>query len=289
MTDVFEDRDAAIPLGDPSPLGAPSAAHDRRAAIVTGAGSGIGRAIALRFTALGINCVLNGRRPEPLKKTADLCATAPGDVEVVTGDVGDQEQRGELVHACVEVFGRIDVLVNNAGGSHALPLLDPDIQAWRAELATNLEAAAFLSTQAAEHMRSRGTGRIVNIGSVYGVQALDNAFYDEIYPAVTEDDRGPVRALAYAASKGGLLQLTRELAAAMGPWNITVNLVAPGMIAVESRVISPERRKLLESRTPLRRIGRPEDVAAAVEFLASAAAAFITGAELRVDGGWTVW
>jgi NAD(P)-dependent dehydrogenase (short-subunit alcohol dehydrogenase family) len=263
--------------------------RDRRVAIITGAGSGIGRAIALRFTGLGINCLLNGRRPEPLKQTAELCATAPGDAEIAIGDIAEPEQRSDVVHACLDLFGELDVLVNNAGGSCALPLLDPDVQAWRTEVATNLEAAAFLSVHAADAMRRRGAGRIINIGSVYGVQALDNSLYEEIYPTVSRGDRGPVRAIAYAASKGGLLQLTRELAAAMGPWNITVNLVAPGMIDVESRLISPSRRKLLESRTPLRRVGQPEDVAAAVEFLASDAASFITGAELRVDGGWTVW
>lgn len=260
-----------------------------RAAIITGGGSGIGRAIVHALSAVGVHCCIMGRRPEPLRATAAEVGGASGRIEVVVGDVGRDDDRRRLVNTCLESFGTLDVLVNNAGYSTAAPLLDFSPKAWRQELRDNLEGAAFLSLGALEVMRDAGRGRVVNIGSVYATLAPNHRFYAEQHPAQTPERRGPIRALAYGASKGGLLTLTRELAVASAAWGITVNMVSPGMIEVESRPLDSAVRERLCAATPAGRLGTPADVAMAVRFLVSDDASFITGHELRVDGGWSIW
>lgn len=138
-------------------------------------------------------------------------------------------------------------------------------------------------------MRDHGGGRIVNIGSVYGSLGLNNTYYGARLPWITDGNRGPVREVAYSASKGAVLQLTRELATALGPWNITVNTVTPGMIPVAAIPMAEDIRDRLSGMTPLGRVGLPSEIAPAVWFLAGPGASFITGAELKIDGGWSIW
>jgi 3-oxoacyl-[acyl-carrier protein] reductase len=140
-------------------------------------------------------------------------------------------------------------------------------------------------------MREQKWGRVVNIASVYSTLALNNDLYGDSLPSADEQGLGPTRQPAYHSSKGALLTLTRDLAVAVANWGITVNAVSPGMFMTEQtdRLVSPDVRKKLESMTPMRRFGEPNEVAYAVRFLVSEEASFITGIDLRVDGGWSIW
>jgi NAD(P)-dependent dehydrogenase (short-subunit alcohol dehydrogenase family) len=260
---------------------------ETRAALITGGGGAIGRALTKVLAVGGVNCCIMGRTPKTLEETVDFVADAPGDVIPCRGDVTDPEDRKRAVHTCIEAFTSLDILVNNAGYSSAHPLLRYPLETWRQEMAANLEAVAFLIREVLPFMFDRRWGRIVNIGSVYGSLALNNRFYRTKWP--TGDPDGPYRALAYSASKGGVVAVTRDFAAAVGKRGITVNVVSPGMIQTDARPIEPDRDSEFSEMTPVGRVGSPEDVAHAVAFLASDKASFITGHELVVDGGWSIW
>src|SRR5882724_11390406 len=204
-------------------------AEDERVAIVTGAGTGIGQAIALGLAAAGIRCVVVGRRPEPLGETVQL-APDPGRLAAMHGDVTDAADRERIAGDTLRRFGRIDILVNNAGISSIGPLLKADEAAWRRVMATNVDAAFFMAQAVLPAMRDRHWGRIINIGSVYGVLALNPALYDS-FP--DDPKLGPTRQPAYHSSKGALINLTRDLAAAVAKWRVTVNIVSPGMIITD--------------------------------------------------------
>ncbi len=208
---------------------------------------------------------------------------------MVPADVSVTEDRERIVKETLNRFGRLDILVNNAGTSANAPLLDYTVSDWRRIMETNLEACFFLAQQAIPAMRDQGYGRIVNIASVYGSLGLNHAFYVDRFPP--DEGRGPVRQPAYHSSKGGLLNLTRDLAIAVAPWGITVNAVSPGMFPSEGsdKVLTPEIIARYVACTPIARFGEPREIGYAVKFLASEDSSFITGAELRVDGGWSIW
>jgi NAD(P)-dependent dehydrogenase (short-subunit alcohol dehydrogenase family) len=261
---------------------------DQRTAIVTGAGTGIGQAIALRLAEKGIRTLIVGRRPEPLAETVRRATADGGEIVALSADIAAAEGREAAVRAALDAFGRIDILVNNAGVSSIAPLLASTEEEWRRVMATNVDAAFFMAQAVLPSMRERRWGRIVNIGSVYGVLALNPALYDGFSE---HGPSGPRRQPAYHTSKGAILNLTRDLAAAVAPWNVTVNTVSPGMVITEQSdgLLSAEVERKLCAMTPLGRFGKPDEIAYAVRFLASEEAAFITGEELRVDGGWTIW
>ena len=261
--------------------------RQERVAIVTGAGTGIGQAIALTLAQSGIRTVIAGRRPAPLQETVARSPDA-NPIVAVAADITKADGRSRAVQAALDRFGRIDILVNNAGVSSIAPLLSSTEAEWRRVMATNVDAAFFMAQDVLPSMRAGQWGRIVNIGSVYGVLALNPSLYDGFND---DGDLGPRRQPAYHTSKGAVLNLTRDLAAAVAKWKITVNTVSPGMVITEQSdgLLSPEVERRLCGMTPLGRFGKPEEIAYAVRFLASDEAAFITGEELRVDGGWTIW
>ncbi len=155
-------------------------------------------------------------------------------------------------------------------------------------MATNVDAAFFMAQRVLPSMRERHFGRIVNIGSVYGALALNPAHYDTF----TDDPEfGPRRQPAYHTSKGAVLNLTRDVAAAVAKWGVTVNTVSPGMVTTEQSdgLLSDEVNRRLCAMTPVGRFGEPAEIAYAVRFLVSERAGFITGTELTVDGGWSIW
>jgi NAD(P)-dependent dehydrogenase (short-subunit alcohol dehydrogenase family) len=262
-------------------------ASSERVAIVTGAGTGIGQAIALALAEAGRRVVIVGRRAEPLQDTLARSST-PDLIVAMPGDITSADDRARVVGEVVARFGRIDILVNNAGVSSIEPLLDSSEPEWRRVMATNVDAAFFMAQAALPAMRDRQWGRIVNIGSVYGALALNPALYDTF---ADDPKRGPDRQPAYHTSKGAILNLTRDLAAAVAKWKVTVNTVSPGMIVTDQSrgLLSEDVTRKLCAMTPLGRFGEPKEIAYAVRFLASDEAAFITGEELRVDGGWTIW
>jgi NAD(P)-dependent dehydrogenase (short-subunit alcohol dehydrogenase family) len=259
----------------------------QRVAIVTGAGTGIGQAITYALNEVGIRCLAVGRRPEPLDETR-AGARVPDDILTLAADVTDADDRARIVAAALDRWGRVDILINNAGVSVRAHLLEYPESEWRRVMATNVDAVFFLSQAVLPMMRDGGYGRIVIIASMYGSLTLNPDQYDS-FPH--DDERGPVRQPAYHTSKSALLNLTRELAGAVAPMNVTVNSVSPGFVVTDqSRSLMPDDVKLrLTSATPLKRFGEPWEIASAVRYLASEEAGFITGADLLVDGGWSIW
>lgn len=284
--------------------------------IVTGAGGRLGRAITHRLLHDGFLCVLADRREEALQDTVRFLPSADFRKRAVLAvtDIRDRDERRRLVALAKEQPGGVLFgLVNNAGVGTLRPLLDESVEDWRNTMEVNMEAAYFLAQAAIEEMRHHGGGRIVNIASAHGMIGLDNRQLGRRAPGETPNDRGPVRQSAYATSKGGLIQLTRDLAAAVGHWGINVNSISPGNILrtdqiaetsrstpsadsdrsyVPSRLgdkIDPEVARSLAANNPLGRVGKPAEIAGPVSFLVSADASYITGANLVVDGGWTIW
>jgi NAD(P)-dependent dehydrogenase (short-subunit alcohol dehydrogenase family) len=245
---------------------------DKRA-IVTGAGRGIGRAIALAMASEGAELLLLGRTEAPLQETSGLIEAAGGRAWVRTCDVRDDDQVDACVQAAVDRWGAIDILANNAGIDDDTPFLDVDRGRWRDIVATNLTAPFVTSQAVARVMRETGGGAIVHNASI-DASGGDGPF------------------AAYNASKAGLLGLNRTMALELAPYGIRSNCVSPGFTHTEmtESAVGPALMEYLQrsfARVPMRRLVRPEEVAAAFVFLASDDASAITGTELRVDCGLT--
>ena len=242
-----------------------------RVAIVTGGGTGIGAAIALLLARHGADLVIAGRRIDKLEAAAAEVreATARRCTPIAT-DVRDPEQVKRLVERTVAEFGRIDILINNAGGSIQAALRARTPEIWLDAFALNTHAAFYCSNEVVPHFVEQGSGAIVNISSLAGVH-------------------GTVGVGDYSSAKAALQMFTRVAAAEWGPRGVRVNCVAPGMIATDLAQANWERRNFDAMAAcqsfPLRRPGRPEEVAHAVVFLASDAASYITGETLVVGGG----
>lgn len=248
-----------------------------KTALVTGAGTGLGKAAAVGLAKAGATLCLVGRREAPLAETADMLSTKGFEARQVPADVTLEDDVRRIAGA----IGHVDILVNNAGTSDRQPWEAVTGDDWDRVLDLNLKAAFRLSQMFAPRMVEAGSGRIINVSSVYGTLAPHRALYAE---AVSFDMP------SYGASKAGLLGLTRHLAAILGPKGITVNALSPGMMETErtAALIGAGTREALVARTPVRRLGTPADIEAAMVFLASPAAAFVTGHDLVVDGGFSL-
>ena len=237
-----------------------------RVALVTGAARGMGLAIARRLLADGYRVTVIDINPRALGALAPMVEEHGGRLHAESASVTDGEAVRAVVEGMVGRWGKLDVLVNNAGLARPGDLLTMTESDWDDVLSVNLKGAFLCSRAAAPAMRNGGA--IVSIGSVAGAGFGDGS-------------------PAYSASKAGLVGLTKSMAHTLGPQGIRVNLVAPGVTMTEwvSRNISEERRTQFEQESPLRRLGQPEDVAATVAFLASEDARHITGQVISVSGG----
>jgi len=247
-------------------------ATTRRTALVTGASQGIGAAIAVALARDGFDVALSSRRPEALADTAAQIITAGARALPVELDVLSETGIERAMNEVLKGFGQLDLLVNNAGVTNQKSALEITPAEWEAVIATNMTGTFFMSQQMGRHLvATKRPGSIVNIGSTHGLVAM------------------PLR-VAYGSSKGGITQLTRLLAIEWAEHGIRVNAIAPGRVETASRAAlnrAPGYREMVLKRIPLGRFASCEDVAGAVCYLASPAAAYITGQTLILDGGLT--
>ncbi|CAM5776778.1 glucose 1-dehydrogenase 2 [Labrys miyagiensis] len=250
---------------------------EHKVAIVTGASSGLGRAIALRYAREGARVVLADRHEEPLEgglPTLDLIRRAGGTAISHPTNVSKWADIDSLVTTAVEAYGRLDVMVNNAATYTSTNLVETSEEQWERVMAVNLTGVFLGCRRAVQQMLTQETidevrGRIVNISSQHGMVASPGD-------------------LPYGVSKGGVVQMTRQIAVDHARDFIVCNAVAPGKIVTGKPGIAndPEALDYSRRRTPWPRLGRPEDVAGAALFLASDMATYVTGINLLVDGGW---
>jgi NAD(P)-dependent dehydrogenase (short-subunit alcohol dehydrogenase family) len=248
--------------------------HDKTA-VITGAGSGIGRAMALLFAREGARVLAADLDGAAAKETAAMVHAEGGLCLPHTVDASDPEQVRRMIETAISELGRIDVLCNNAGIGSTTDVVDCEAEDWDRVMAVNVRSVFLGCKYALPHMVKQGRGAIVNTASVAGMVGV------------------PKRA-SYCASKGAVIALTRQVAMDFVKQGIRVNCVCPGTVdspwverllaGVEDKA---EARAALEARQPMGRLGTPEEVAAAALYLASDDAAFVTGTSIVLDGGWT--
>ena len=232
--------------------------------LITGSSRGIGAAMAKLFYENGYNVAINYNNSE--KEAKELCSSLPGSL-LLKGDVSNESDVRTMVEKSVEHFGKIDVLINNAGISQTGLLQDISLSDWERLFSINVTGTFLMSKYAAKNMIANHSGKIINISSIWGVS-------------------GASCESCYSASKGAVIAFTKALAKELGASNITVNCIAPGFIDTDmNKNISKEDTQTFCNETPLGRIGTPNEVAKAALFLASENADFITGQILGVDGG----
>lgn len=245
-----------------------------KVAIVTGAGQGIGRVTALAMARAGARVVVNDVSDERLEEVRATISELSGEVLTVNADVSIREQVSRMVKETIDVFGKLDIVVNNVGvglihgGGIELP-----VDEFKRLININLKSQYLMCYFAVPYMKKQKKGKIVNISSAAGR-----------YRASMSD-------LAYTTAKAGVLGLTRFLAGELGPYNINVNCVVPGNVLTEQGTrdwnsLPSEKREELVSITPLRRMASMEDLANAIIFLSSESSDYITGVSLDVNGGW---
>jgi len=243
-----------------------------KVALVTGASRGLGQAMALALAQDGCHVAINARADESLRETALKIEALGRRTLVVAGDVSDENFTKKMVDAVVKAFGRIDILVNNAGvweGTYFFRLKKAD---WDNVIRVNMTGAFLVARAVSRVMMKQRSGKIINISSVLGL-------------------RGSPEAMAYCATKGAVVQMTRVMAIEMGPVNVQVNAIAPGMFATDMTKEYTEDKAAIEAylaRIPSKRYGQPKELEGLVIFLASKASDHMTGQIIALDGGASV-
>jgi NAD(P)-dependent dehydrogenase (short-subunit alcohol dehydrogenase family) len=242
-----------------------------KVAIVTGASRGIGEAIARALADAGAKVVVASRKIDGVTAVAQSIGAA---AHPVAANTGKEAECAQLVEAAIAKFGKVDVLVNNAGTNlHFGPLLGIEEGAWDKTFQVNLKGYFWMIRAVANHLTSRGApGSIVNMASVTGVEAA------------------PLQGL-YGATKAAVISLTKTLAFELGPSNIRVNAICPGLIETKFASVmtqNPDMLRMITAKTPLGRHGQPSEIAGGALYLASDAASFLTGHSLVIDGGMTI-
>ena len=237
-------------------------------ALVTGGGRGIGRAIALRLASLGATVLVNySRSKDEAREVVASILSQGGTADALQFDVGDPEDVEKGIKAGIEKFGKISILVNNAGIAVDGLLVRTKTADWDRTLQVNLSGAFFCARAVAKSMMKERTGRIINISSIIG-------------------EMGNAGQAAYSASKAGLLGLTKSLARELASRNVTVNAITPGYIVTDmTSSLTEDLREEMLRNIPLGRLGTAEDIAEIVAFLCSPGAAYITGEAIGVNGG----
>lgn len=250
---------------------------DGRVALLTGAGGTLGPAFARALADAGARVLLTGRDLERLDALTREVGSEKA--RVIRADLRQDESIERLFDDIEREEAALDILVNNAGVASRSTLEDLSAEEFHRVLHLNVVAAALCARRAVPLMRARGGGKIINIGSIYGTVAAD--------PALYEGARGMVQCSPpYAASKSALVNLTRDLAVRLAPWNIQVNLISPGGIEQDQPAAF---KRNYAARTPSGRLGSPGDVVGTLVYLAGSAADYVTGQNIHVDGGFTAW
>ena len=242
-----------------------------KVAIVTGAGKGVGQAIALGFAQAGADVVVAARTVADIEDTAAKIKVEGRKALAIPTDVRNVDQVTNMLHKTLDLFSRVDILVNNAGGMVATPAIHMSADAWEETIKENLTSIFICSRIVGELMAAQKGGNIINIGSTYGLgPSTSNA--------------------AYGAAKAGTISLTKSLAVDWARYNIRVNAIAPGCIetpATHGLYQDPKARQARLKMIPLGRIGKPADIVGVAIYLASDASAYVTGETIVVNGGLT--
>jgi len=239
-------------------------------AIVTGAGQGIGRSIALKMAQEGADVVIAEMNPDTGTQTAKEIETLGRKALYISVDVANRKQVQAMVDQVLKAWKRVDILVNNAGFDRPAHLLKMNEEDWEAVLGVHLKGTLNCIQAVAPHMIEDGYGKIVNMSSVWGKS-------------------GAVSEVSYSTAKAGIIGLTKSVARELGRYQINVNVILPGLILTPtiSKMAEKYQNMIIEN-TPLKRIGQPEEVANVVVFLVSDEASFVTGAMVEVSGGWNM-
>jgi 3-oxoacyl-[acyl-carrier protein] reductase len=239
-------------------------------AIVTGAGQGIGQSVALKMAQEGADVVIVDMNPDSGTRTAKEVEALGRKALFISVDVANQKQVQGMVDEVLKTWGKIDILVNNAGFDRPANLLKMKEEDWDAVLGVHMKGTLNCIQAVASHMIENGYGKIVNLSSIWG-------------------KTGAVSEISYSSAKAGIIGLTKSVAKELGRYQINVNVILPGLILTPTiaKMAEKYRNQIIEN-TPMKRMGRPEEVANVVVFLASDEASFITGATLEVSGGWNM-
>ncbi len=244
-----------------------------RVALVTGASKGLGKSMALALAGAGADIALFARDADGLKSAKSEIESLGRKAEFFSVDVLNKTQIDEAIEQTLKIFGHVDVLVNNAGVNVRKPVLELSPDEWDLVVDTNLKGYLLMAQGVVPHMLSRGSGKIINMASILGTVAL------------------PMQ-VAYASSKGGVIQMTKVMALEWAKQGLQVNAIGPTYF--ETPLVAqlrndPERYNFIVERTPMGRWGQPDELAGVVIFLASKASDFVTGQTIFIDGGWTAW
>jgi len=245
-----------------------------KVAVITGASSGLGVTFVEALAEGGANLILAARRIEKLNEVAVQMRKLGVKAMPFQCDVSKQEEVQALVNTTIKNFGKLDIIVNNAGVAAMGPSTEMPVEEWNRVVSVNLTGVFLCARTAAKQMIKQGSGKVINIASIYGAVG-------DVFPAAP-----------YYATKGAVINLTRDLAVEWAPFKVNVNAIAPGFFPSEmTEGIFRESRytEYITKQTPLGRIGKPDDLKGAVLFLASPASDFVTGQTIFVDGGWTIW